>query len=99
VKVTYSNQAVNDLQQFNAVDRTLIAKKIHYLAENFEQLKQSKKVSELKGTRFTGQYRYTIARRIRAIFRSRLSKPQQLNRHYAPGSPSALVRVLRPLPD
>ncbi len=69
MKVTYSNQAVNDLQQFNAADRTLIAKKIHYLAENFEQLKQSKKVSELKGTRFTGQYRYTIARKIRAIFR------------------------------
>ncbi|MEA1921603.1 MAG: type II toxin-antitoxin system RelE/ParE family toxin [Pseudomonadota bacterium] len=69
MKVTYSNQAVNDLQQFNAADRTLIAKKIHYLAENFEQLKQSKKVRELKGTRFTGQYRYTIARRIRAIFR------------------------------
>ncbi len=69
MKVTYSNQAVNDLEQFNAADRTLIAKKIHYLAENFEQLKQSKKVSELKGTRFTGQYRYTIARKIRAIFR------------------------------
>jgi len=69
VKVTYSNQAVNDLQNFNAADRTLIAKKIHYLAENFEQLKQSKKVRELKGTRFTGQFRYTIARRIRAIFR------------------------------
>ena len=69
MKVTYSNQAVNDLQNFNVADRTLIAKKIHYLAENFEQLKQSKKVRELKGTRFTGQYRYTIARRIRAIFR------------------------------
>ena len=69
MKVTYSNQAVNDLEQFNAADRTLIAKKIHYLAENFEPLKQSKKVRELKGTRFTGQYRYTIARRIRAVFR------------------------------
>jgi mRNA interferase RelE/StbE len=69
VKVTYSNQAVNDLQNFNASERTLIAKKIHYLADNFEQLKQSKKVRELKGTRFTGQFRYTIARRIRAIFR------------------------------
>ncbi len=69
MKVTYSNQAVNDLQNFNAADRTLIAKKIHYLAKNFEQLKQSKKVRELKGTRFAGQFRYTIARRIRAIFR------------------------------
>ena len=69
MKVTYSNQAVNDLQNFNTADRTLIAKKIHYLAENIEQLKQSKKVRELKGTRFTGQYRFTVARRIRAIFR------------------------------
>ena len=69
MKVTYSNQAVKDLQNFNAADRTLIAKKIHYLADNFEQLKQSKKMRELKGTRFTGQFRYIIARKIRAIFR------------------------------
>ncbi|MBN2809277.1 MAG: type II toxin-antitoxin system RelE/ParE family toxin [Deltaproteobacteria bacterium] len=69
MKVQYASQAVKDLQGFNAVDRTLIAKKIHYLADNFEQLKQSKKVRELKGTRFPGQYRFTIARKIRAIFR------------------------------
>ena len=69
MKVKYANQAVNDLQCFNAADRTLIARKIHYLADNFEQIKQSKKVRELKGTKFSGQYRYTIARKIRAIFR------------------------------
>ena len=69
MKVKYVDQAVTDLQRFNAADRTLIAKKIHYLADNFTQLKQSKKIRELKGTRFPGQYRYTIARRIRAIFR------------------------------
>lgn len=69
MKIKYVDQAVNDLKNFNAADRTLIVKKIHYLAENFELLKQSKKVCELKGTRFPGQYRYTIARRIRAIFR------------------------------
>lgn len=69
MKVKYADQAVNDLQRFNAADRTLIAKKIHYLADNFEPLKQSKKIRELKGTGFPGQYRYTIARRIRAIFR------------------------------
>ena len=69
MRVKYSDQAVNDLQGFNAADRTLIAKKIHYLTENFEQVKQSKKVRELKGTKFPGQYRYTIARKIRAIFR------------------------------
>ncbi len=69
MKIKYADQAVNDLKNFNAADRTLIVKKIHYLAENFELLKQSKKVRELKGTRFPGQYRYTIARRIRAIFR------------------------------
>ena len=69
MKIKYSAQAVNDLHYFNAADRTLIVKKIHYLADNFEPLKQSKKIRELKGTKFTGQYRYTIARRIRAIFR------------------------------
>jgi len=69
VKVKYATQAVNDLRNFNNADRTLIVKKIHYLADNFELLKQSKKVRELKGTKFPGQYRYTIARRIRAIFR------------------------------
>ena len=68
MKVKYSNQAVNDLRSFNAAARTLIAKKIHYLADNFEQIKQSKKVRELKGTKFTGQYCYTIARKIRAVF-------------------------------
>ena len=69
MKVKYANQAVSDLQNFNIADRTLIVKKIHYLADNFELLKQSKKVCELKGTRFPSQYRYTIARKIRAIFR------------------------------
>ncbi len=69
MKVRYSDQAVSDLKCFNEVDRCLVAKKIHYLAANFEQLKQTKKVRELKGTKFPGQYRYTIARKIRAIFR------------------------------
>ncbi len=69
MKIKYADQAVNDLKNFNAADRTLIVKKLHYLAENFELLKQSKKVRELKGTKFPSQYRYTIARRIRAIFR------------------------------
>lgn len=69
MRVKYADQALNDLQDFNAADRTLIAKRIHYLTENFEQVKQSKKVRELKGTKFPGQYRYLIARKIRAIFR------------------------------
>ena len=69
MKVRYSEQAVKDLKGFNGADRTLIAKKIHYLADNFDQLKQTKKVRELQGTEFGGQYRYTIARKIRTIFR------------------------------
>lgn len=43
-------------------------KKIEYLTDNFEALKNSKKVLELKGTHYEGQYRYLIARKIRAIF-------------------------------
>jgi mRNA interferase RelE/StbE len=69
VKVKYADQAVKDLKGFHAADRILIVKKIHYLADNFEALRQSKKIRELKGTTFSGQYRYTIARKIRAIFR------------------------------
>ncbi|GAB4219123.1 MAG TPA: type II toxin-antitoxin system RelE/ParE family toxin [Spirochaetota bacterium] len=69
MKVKYSEQAVKDLETFNAVDRQLIVKKIHYLAENFQQLKKSKKVTQLKGTKYPDQYRYVIAKKIRAIFR------------------------------
>lgn len=69
MKIQYSEQAVKDLKGFNVVEQVLIAQKIEYLAENFEVLKQSKKVRELKGTQFSGQFRFTIARKIRAIFR------------------------------
>lgn len=69
MKIRYSEQSVQDLKGFNAADKTLIVKKIHYLTENFEQLKQTKKVRELKGTKFENQYRFVIARKIRALFR------------------------------
>jgi len=69
VKIFYSEQAVKDLKDFNGAERILVAKKIEYLCENFEVLKTTKKIRELKGTQFQGQYRYTIARKIRAIFR------------------------------
>jgi mRNA interferase RelE/StbE len=69
VIVRYTDQAVTDLKGFNQAERTLVAKKIEYLAEHFEELKRSKKVRELKGTKFEGQYRYIIARKIRALFR------------------------------
>lgn len=69
MKVKYSDQAFKDLKGFNEVDQRLVVKKIHYLVENLDQLKKTKKVRELKGTRFPGQYRFTIARKIRAVFR------------------------------
>lgn len=69
MKVKYADPAIKDLKGFHAADRILIVKKIHYLADNFELLKQTKKIRELKGTKFGGFYRYTIARKIRAIFR------------------------------
>jgi mRNA interferase RelE/StbE len=69
VNIRFSQQSVKDLKDFNPAERTLIAKKIEYLAENFESLKTTKKVRELKGTAYDGQYRYTIARKIRALFR------------------------------
>ena len=59
--------AVKNLKEFNHAEGQLIAKKLRYLSENFETLKQSKKVTQLKGTQFK-HYRFVIARRIRAIF-------------------------------
>ena len=62
MNIRYAEQSFKDLKDFNQVERVLIAKKI-------EMLKASKKVRELKGCEFKEQYRYTIARKIRAIFR------------------------------
>jgi len=62
-----ADHAVKNLKNFNPVEQQLIAKKLRYLAENFDQLKSTKKVTELKGTDYA-HYRFVIARRIRAIF-------------------------------
>jgi mRNA interferase RelE/StbE len=67
MKVEYTEIAIKDLLEFNEVDRKLIVKKIEYLAENFEILKKSKKITELKG-KFKGKYRFVVARKIRVIF-------------------------------
>ena len=69
MNIKYSEKSVKDLKSFSHPDRTLIAKKIHYLAENFEQLKTSKKVTQLKGSEFKEQFRFVIAKKIRVLFR------------------------------
>ncbi len=62
-----ADTAIVGLKKFNHAEQQLIAKKLRYLAENFEVLKSGKKVTELKGTDYK-HYRFVIARRIRAIF-------------------------------
>lgn len=69
MKIQYSEKSVKDLKSFSPPERTLIAKKLHYLADNFEVLKVSKKVRELKGCEFDSQYRFIVARKIRVLFR------------------------------
>ncbi|MEA3331246.1 MAG: type II toxin-antitoxin system RelE/ParE family toxin [Campylobacterota bacterium] len=69
MNIKYSEKSVKDLKSFSHPDRTLIVKKIHYLADNFEVLKNSKKVTELKGSEFKNQYRFMVAKKIRLIFR------------------------------
>ena len=59
--------AIKNLRDFNSAEQQLISKKLLYLEENFEVLKSSKKITELKGTGYK-HYRFIIARRIRAIF-------------------------------
>ncbi|PHQ65646.1 MAG: plasmid stabilization protein [Sulfurimonas sp.] len=69
MNIKYSEKSVKDLKSFSNPDRTLIVKKIHYLADNFEVLKNSKKVTELKGSEFENQYRFVVAKKIRVLFR------------------------------
>lgn len=59
--------AKENLEDFNLAEQQIISKKLLYLEENFEALKSTKKITELKGTDFK-HYRFVIARRIRAIF-------------------------------
>lgn len=67
--IQYSEKSVKDLKTFSHPDRILIVKKLHYLAENFQDLKNSKKVTELKGSEFESQYRFVVAKKIRVLFR------------------------------
>ena len=69
MNIKYSQKSIKDLKSFSHPDRVLIAKKIHYLADNFEALKESKKVTELKGSEFENQYRFVVAKKIRVLFR------------------------------
>jgi len=69
LNIKYSEKSIKDLKSFSHPDRTLIVKKIHYLADNFEVLKNSKKVTELKGSEFENQYRFVVAKKIRVLFR------------------------------
>ena len=69
-RLKLTETAKKGLLRFNHAEQQMIAKKLRYLAENFPELKRSKKVTELKGAEFR-HYRYVIARRIRAIFEVR----------------------------
>ena len=66
-RLKLTDEAILNLKKFNHAEQQLIAKKLRYLEENFEALKTSKKMTELKGTDYK-HYRLIIARRIRAIF-------------------------------
>jgi mRNA interferase RelE/StbE len=68
LNIKYSEKSLKDLKSFSHPDRLLIVKKIHYLADNFEVLKSSKKVTELKGCKFKSQYRFIVAKKIRILF-------------------------------
>jgi len=73
MNIEYTEIAIKDLLDFNEVDRKLIVKKIEYLAQNFKILKNSKKVTELKG-KYENKYRFVVARKIRVIFQLKNDK-------------------------
>ena len=65
----FSERAIRDLKTFDATDRTMIFKKLDYLAENYEALKTGKSIRELVNSPFGRAYRFTINRKIRAVFK------------------------------
>ncbi|MEA1920893.1 MAG: type II toxin-antitoxin system RelE/ParE family toxin [Campylobacterota bacterium] len=69
MNIKYSEKSIKDLKSFAHPDRVLIVKKIIYLSENFELLKDSKKITQLKGSEFQNQYRFVVAKKIRVLFR------------------------------
>jgi mRNA interferase RelE/StbE len=69
MKLRYTEEAVENLRRFDRVEQAMIADKLDYLAANFDALKHTKKVTRLRGTQYPDQYRFVIARKIRAIFR------------------------------
>ena len=69
MNIRYSEKSIKDLKKISHPDRSLIVKKIEYLGDNFELLKDSKKVTQLKGCEFDKQYRFVVAKKIRVLFR------------------------------
>jgi len=69
LNLKYSEKSLKDLSNFSHPDRVLIIKRIHYLSDNFELLKNSNKVTELIGCKFRQQYRFIVAKKIRVLFR------------------------------
>ena len=70
MNIEYTEIAIKDLLDFNENERKLVVKKIEYLAENFDILKTTKKITELKGNH-RGKYRFVVAKKIRVIFQIR----------------------------
>jgi mRNA interferase RelE/StbE len=73
MNIEYSEEAIKNLKSFDNPDIRIIVEKIEYLANNFDVLKNSKKITELKGIH-KNKYRFIIARKIRAIFQIRDDK-------------------------
>ena len=65
-KLKLTEIAEKDLKKFPSEEKVLIAKKLKYLAENFNSLKNTKKVRKLQG--YENYYRFVISKKIRAIF-------------------------------
>lgn len=65
-KLKLTEIAEKDLKKFPSEEKVLIAKKLKYLAENFNSLQNTKKVRKLQG--YENYYRFVISKKIRAIF-------------------------------
>ena len=67
MRLEFSEKSIDDLKSFSLDEKEFIFEKIKYLVKNYEILKNSKKITALKG-KHKGKYRFVIARKIRVIF-------------------------------
>lgn len=72
MNLEYTDFALKNLADFNRQEAIKIRKKLDYLAQNYEDLRNGKNITSL--VNFSNLYRYKISNKLRALFEIRDDK-------------------------